>query len=847
MALSPGDKLGPYEILAPIGAGGMGEVYKARDTRLGRDIAIKVSQEKFSERFEREARAVAALNHPHICTLHDVGPDYLVMEYVDGKPIEGPLPLEQALRYAVEICDALDHAHRRGVIHRDLKPSNILVTKSGIKLLDFGLAKMRPAAAPVDATRTMALTGQGQILGTLFYMSPEQLQGQEADARSDLFSAGLVIYEMITGKKAFDGGNPASVIAAILQTEPPSLRELQPVTPQSLDRIVSRCLRKDPEQRWQNARDLMLELGSIAEDPAVPAVRAPTWLPWAVAAIAVVAATAFVLLLPRRVDDVPRHVVTFTLDTPGLREVRHPELSPDGSRIAFTASDENGIRRVYVRALDSSQNQPVAEAAIEMTVRSVAWSPDGRSLLYGSLAGLRRIDLDSGAQRLVVEPFGPQPTRGFTWTSAGMILFNPGFALLSIPEGGGKPVEWPDGGVYPWALPDGRSFLYSPYTGEVRAGDLSARTHRTVAQGDGNAIYAAPGYLLFRQADDLVAQRFDANKLTTDGDPVRVVEKIRFTTVNGYGMFSVSQNSILAYQDGGPNTAVLEWHDRAGQRISAAGPPSTYWAVDLTRDGHIAATRFDSRAGSNDIWTGQAADGPVSRFTTSPLEDSFPAWSYDGRWLAYVNTVSPAQSTFRLCVRESSGGQPERVIYTQQDRIRSPAWSPDGKLILFSDAKNILQVRPDHPGEAPQIWLSTGSRAIMPQFSPDGKWVAYVSDETGLAEIYVRSFADPSAGKWQISINEGSQPRWRGDGQELYYVERHKQIMAVAVKAQGARFLAGKPQPLFPVVMTGSDVARFEYGVAPDGKRFLVQSPTPNDERPIHVVLNWDTIFRNRK
>ena len=446
------------------------------------------------------------------------------------------------------------------------------------------------------------------------------------------------------------------------------------------------------------------------------------------------------------------------------------------------------------------------------------------------------------------EPFGPQPTRGFTWASAGTILFDPDGTIRSIPEDGGKPVELPDTGVYPWALPDGRSFLYTPYPGDIRICNLSTRAHQTVAQGDGNAAYAAPGYLLFRQGDDLVAQRFDLQKLATAGDPVRVVEKISFITVNGYGMFGVSQNGVLAYQDGGPNTAVLEWHDRDGKRISAAGPASTYWTIDLSRDGsRIAATRFDSHAGSNDIWTGGVEDGGVSRFTTSPLDDSFPSWSYDGRWIAYVNAAFPGQGARRLCIREASGGQPEQVICTSQGRIGEPAWSPDGKLILIGDAKgDILQVRPDRPGNPPQAWLS-GSLAKMPQFSPDGKWVAYASNETGRPEIYVRSFANPSAGKWQVSINGGSQPRWRGDGQELYYVEQHKRIMSVAVKAQGDRFLSARPEPLFPVVMSGSDFARFEYAVAPDGKRFLVESPTPDDDRPIHIVLNWDTVFGNRK
>src|ERR1700722_9982408 len=482
MLLSVGHKLGPYEILEAIGAGGMGEVYKARDTRLNRIVAIKVSKEQFSERFEREARAVAALNHPHVCQLHDLGPNYLVMEHVDGEPIEGPLPLDQALRYAVQICDALDHAHRRGIIHRDLKPSNILVTKAGIKLLDFGLAKIQPAPAAGDATRTMALTGQGQILGTLFYMSPEQLQGQEADARSDLFSAGLVLYEMITGKKAFDGKNPASVIAAILQTEPAPLRELQPVAPQSLDRMVRRCLRKDPEQRWQNARDLMLELGSIGDDPAPPVAPARAWLPWTIGAAAILTATAVALLIPRQAAAPPRQIVRFTLDTPGLKRVIGASLSPDGTRVAFMGDDERGTPHLYLRTLDSSRNVLVVDLPLVFNSFSVAaWSPDGRSLLFQGGNGLRRVDLSGGPPQLVFEPFGLEPTRGFSWTSTGTILFNAGglTPIQSIPETGGKPLAWPDEGVWPYALPDGRSFLYTTCTapaGELREGDLSTRS-----------------------------------------------------------------------------------------------------------------------------------------------------------------------------------------------------------------------------------------------------------------------------------------------------------------------------------------------------------------------------------
>ncbi len=850
MSLSAGTKLGPYEILAAIGAGGMGEVYKARDTRLDRIVAVKVSQQQFTDRFEREARAVAALNHPHICTLHDVGPDFLVMEYVEGKPLEGPLPLDQALRYAAEICDALDHAHRRGVIHRDLKPSNILVTKSGIKLLDFGLAKMQPTASADDATRTMALTGQGQILGTLFYMSPEQLQGAEADARSDLFSAGLVLYEMITGRKAFDGKNSASVTAAILQTEPAPLREFQPVAPQSLDRIVRRCLVKDPEQRWQNARDLMLELNAMDEDPIAPAVPARAWLPWTVAAAAILAAIAVAVFIPRHPDGPARQMVRFTLDTPGLKGVQYASLSPDGSRVAFTANDERGTRHLYLRGLDSNRNISVVDPPPgDGSTRQVAWSPDGRSLLYQSQVSLRRIDLSGGVPQLIFEPFGPGPTRGFTWTSTGTILFNAGTEIQSIPEGGGKTAAWPDPGDYPSALPDGRSFLYSPNAGELRVGDLSTRTYRRVAEADGNAEYAAPGYLVFRQGDDLVAQRFDAHKLATQGDPVRVVEKLSFVTVNRYSFFSVSQTGVLAYQDGGPNTHFLAWHDRAGKQLSVAGPASTYWAVDLSHDGtRIAATRFDSRASSDDIWTGDANDGALSRFTTSPLDDTHPAWSFDGRWIVYVNSRVPGVGPSQLCIRESSGGQPEKIIYTSPEEIVTPVWSPDGKLVLFSNAKGgILQVRLDRPGEPAETWLAAGASVAMPQFSPDGKWVAYASIETGRPEIYVRSFTNPGAGKWQISTNEGSEPRWRGDGQELYYVEQHKQLMAVGVKAQGDRFISAKPQPLFPVVMNGSDFARFEYGVAPDGKRFLVQSPKPDDERPVHIVLNWDAVFQSPK
>ena len=560
MPLSAGEKLGPYELLAPIGAGGMGEVYKARDTRLDRIVAVKVSKEDFSERFEREARAAAALNHPHICALYDVGPNYLVMEYVEGAPLQGPLPLLQALKYAGEICEALSEAHSKGVTHRDLKPANILVTKSaGIKLLDFGLARVDSPVRSDDETLTRALTQKGQIVGTLFYMSPEQVQGKETGPASDIFSFGLVLYEMLTGKRAFEGSNAASVIAAILERPAPSVAD---VAPAALDRVLKRCLEKDPENRWGNARDLGAALECVSAVEPTIAVQPPPepvkprmrpWL-WAVAAVFAVAAMALGLIAFDHKNEEPPRVLRMSILPPERTTLPAngvPALSPDGRKLAFVANGP-GKTSLWVRDLDSltARELPGTDGA-----SLPFWSPDGRSLGFFAGAKLKRTDATGGSVLTICDaPNG----RGGTWNQNDVIVFVPGLlgALFRVSAAGGgtaAPLTKLAGGEgahrYPWFLPDGRHFLYTTYggfqtgkfTGRIYVGDLESAERREIGEALSSVAYTAPGYLLFVRETSLLAQPFSLSKLQTTGDPVPVAEHVSYQFVDIRALFTSSQ------------------------------------------------------------------------------------------------------------------------------------------------------------------------------------------------------------------------------------------------------------------------------------------------------------------
>jgi eukaryotic-like serine/threonine-protein kinase len=835
MPLVNGTRLGPYEIVAPLGSGGMGDVYKARDTRLDRIVAIKVSKEAFSERFEREARAVATLNHPHICTLHDVGPDYLVMEYVDGSPLKGPLPLDRALQYGAQICDALDVAHRKGVIHRDLKPANILVTKAGVKLLDFGLARIEPPVAIDEATMTVALTQKGQILGTLHYMSPEQLQGNEAGTTSDIFSFGLVLYEMLTGKRAFDGSSPASVIAAILERPAPSVADVAPL---ALDRTLRRCLEKDPENRWQSARDLKAELEWIATgasvSPAAPSRSRLPALAWTTAAI-LAAASGVALWGPWRTP-LATPDFTFTISpVEGSRFAGGPMISPDGTRLASISVDADGKRAIEVHRLDSGASQKLTGTD---GGGIVSWSADSRHLAFVDGLKLRRIDV-TGGPPTIVSDLSASNTPPFTaWNANGLILFSGRDGLYTVPGSGGTPLKvTSDLDASPQFLPDGRHFLYwrtsqSTQIGTVYAGSIDSEPEQNklvVLSGTSAAVFARDArgreYLLFAREDALMAQPFDSRALKPAGDAFLVTPQVGM--MGPVPSVSVSNNGVLAYttDTGGGGAAVqLAWFGRTGKRLGNVGPFGSYREFSLSPDeSRVAVARTDRDLTDIFVMDANAAGNP-GRFTFDPAPDRSPVWSPDGKHIVYVRQ---ALGLFEKPVAEAA---PERRLI---ERAGFPMdWSRDGRTIVYSLGGDLMLLTDGKPSR----FRETEFVEEQAHLSPDGKWMAYTSNNSRrVFDVYVESV--PATGAiWQVS-DGGFQPRWSRDGRELFY-NRYDDAKLMAVPVKSSTTLSfGTPVELFSVPTVGTGRG---YSVAGNGQRFLI--PTPGAEgppAPITVTTNW--------
>jgi Tol biopolymer transport system component/predicted Ser/Thr protein kinase len=872
MPLAAGTRLGPYEIVAPIGKGGMGEVWKAGDTRLGRDVAIKISDEQFSERFEREARAVAALNHPNICHLYDAGPNYLVMEYIEGTPLKGPLPVEKAVEYSGQILDALDAAHRKSITHRDLKPANILVTKQGIKLLDFGLAKQAVRLGEDEPTK--ALTDQGQILGTLHYMSPEQLQGKDADPRSDLFSFGCVLYEMLSGKRAFEGQSSASVIAAILERPAPSIANL---APPAMDRLLRRCLAKDPDDRWQTARDLEFELRGIYESGSRPNVLANgitgrkglltnVRLAWSVAAflsvglIAALALGAFVYLR-RAPQDVPaiRFLVSppgnlagFGTTTPGT--TAPVAVSPDGRRIAFVAANNEGKFVLWVRSLDTLA--PLALAATE-GASSPFWSPDSRFLGFFAGGKLKKIDISGGPPLTLCDASN---SRGATWSRDGVIIFNPAnqSALQKVDASGGAPsavtVLTPGETAHmrPSFLPDGRHFLYRAVKGggggPVYVASLDSSERKLLLNADSQNVLYSRGHLLFLRETTLMAQPFAPQRLALTGDAIPVAEQIQTMGTNPpYGVFSVSENGVLAYQSGLAAAGnQLMWFDRTGNRLDVLGDPAQYGNLELSPDGKRASISLPEPGKGRDIWLFDIARGLRTRFTFDPAEASSSIWSPDGSHIVFN---SRRKGHLDLYQKASNGSGTEELLLENNFDKYPNSWSPDGRYILYSsnEAGNIaagydLFVLPLSGDRKPIPFLNTKFDEAPGRFSPDGRWIAYNSNESGKFEVYVSPFPATGA-KWQVSAGGGDWPRWRRDGMEIFYVSHDYKLMSAAVNGKGASFEPGSVKPLFQtrVALVGG----YEYDVSADGQRLLINTvPEQTASAPITVVLNWDTGFR---
>ena len=746
MPLSAGHKLGPYEIVAPLGAGGMGEVWKARDERLGRTVAIKVSSGKFSQRFEREARAVAALNHPHICALYDVGPDYLVMEYVEGSEAKGPLPLAQALQYAVQLASALEAAHASGITHRDLKPANILLTKSGVKVLDFGLAKMEKATpAGREETLTQGLTQQGSIIGTLQYMAPEQLQGKTVDARADIFSFGCVVYEMLTCKRAFDGENAASVIAAILERPAPSLSG---VAPAAVDWILRLCLAKNPDDRWQSAHDIKATLEQIIQTGAeAKADRRPrrtasfAWIAGGVfAAVAVAASIVYF-----RHGSAPSLEMRLDVVTPPTSAPGSFALSPDGRRIVYAATVE-GVSRLWVRPLDSTTAEPLSgtEGAL-----NPFWSPDSRSVGFLSGFEIKRVDFGAGQPRRLTDATSPLATQG-TWSAEGSILFSSGSTPLSrVPDSGGRAVvatKLENGEIahrVPRFLPGGRRFLFLADGMEPAIclgwldGNLPRRITTIASGSDSPAEYLAPGWLIRVRQNALVAQRFDMDREQLRGDVVTLAPAVSVDPDSQAGSFSVSASGTIAWRAGEGIRRELTWYNRAGERVGFfKSDDPLLLNPELSPDGkRVAITR--GREDVADIWILEA--NHASRFTFDPADDRIAIWSPDGARVVFGSNRKGHMSLYQ---KTTDGVGAEEVLLQVPEDIVPVSWSPDGRFILYKTFQNggDLMVLPLSGDRKAFPFLNSRSNEEQGAFAPDGKWVAYTSNETGRPEVYVRPF-----------------------------------------------------------------------------------------------------------
>ncbi|MCL5742856.1 MAG: serine/threonine-protein kinase, partial [Acidobacteria bacterium] len=866
-----GEKLGRYELLAPIGAGGMGEVWQARDTRLDRTVAIKHSAQRFSDRFEREAHAIAALNHPHICTLYDVGPDYLVMEFVEGKPLRGPLPLQQALELGAQIADALRCAHSKGIVHRDLKPGNVLLTKSGVKLLDFGLAKIQAQTAATDTTVTTAqpLTEGNAILGTLQYMSPEQLEGKPADARSDIFALGLMLYELVCGKPAFHAQSQASLIAAILKAEPAPLGSLQPVTPPALDRVVRKCLDKDPDRRWQSAADLRDELLWVAQSGAAAPLGESHGKPsrrvmvWAVIVLVVLTAAGYVTAdLIRTPPSQPavRAVITLPPEAPLAVGSPRPAiaLSPDGTQLVYVA-DRAGKTQLYLRHLDRSEPAPMAGTE---GASGPFWAPDGQSVSYfDPHLRLKKISAQGGAPVTLSEM--TPVSRGGTWGPDNIIVVatdpNGGLFRISgagsgeanrVPTTDRSPTErrmelwhpWfrsgrlttPDektgegGHGWPEFLPGGKSILFTLdigaglENGRIAALSLATKQWKTLVEGGSTPRYSPGGHLVFARSGTLLAAAFDAGSLALTGPPVPVVENV-WTENTGAAHFSVSQNGTLVYATGNvaATTEAVVWVDRNGNAQQLLEGRYGYFNPALSPDDRRLAISIAERSNS-DLWVTDVARRAPARLTFHPEEDVSPVWSPDGKRIAFASEMS-GPGPVLAWVPANAGSAAEQLIKPAEYWQFPSSWSPDGRLLAYTECLHPprngmdIWILPLDGDRKPRLFLGTEFDESEAMFSPDGRWIAYVSDESGQPEVYVRPYPGPG-GKWKVSSGGGTEPDWTRSGRELVYRNGYR-MMAVAVRA-GPQFDAGQPYVLFEGPYEQVWPPGRTYAVTRDGERF---------------------------
>ena len=888
MDLSKGTRLGPYEIVGLIGKGGMGEVYRAEDTRLNRTVAIKVLSEadpQRQERFKREAKAVSSLNHPHICTLHDVGEDhgthFLVMEYLAGETLtqrlqKGRLPLNQSLQFAIEIADALEKAHRQGVVHRDLKPGNIMITKSGVKLLDFGLAKLTDPAVPSSMlsalpTRHSAtpFTQEGTILGTLQYMAPEQLEGAETDARADIFAFGTVLYEMVTGTKAFAGKSQASLIGAIMHSDPKSILELEQSTPTALDHIVKRCLAKDPDDRWQSAGDLRHELMWIAQGErpgrAVPATLSPSvvrstraalWiLPGIIAGGLVGGLVTWKAAPSGELPQRPLRQFAITPATPLLTNAGSLlGLSPSGDTLIYTGFPQSGGRQLYRHSMDQVDDVAIPGTDWGDTTtagQSAApfFSPDGKWVAFQSRGSLKKVLLAGGPVSTVAQ----RGYRGGSWGDDDVIVLGTAFrgGLLRVNAKGGEPTQMlapkPDEGmfVYPQILPGGDAVLFTVseerLTGHLEILMTKTGERRRLLDGFGGRVVPS-GHLVFFRAGSIWAVRFDSRRLVTVGEPVPVVERVR-SEIEGYFQFTVSDDGTLAYipDPGAAVDRTLVWVDQKGQEQPTKASPATYAWARVSPDGRQVAVQLGN-AESSDIGVVDLETGFLTRLTNRAGMDAYPLWTRDGQRIVFASDRTG--SIELLSMAPDGTGEIKRLAAFKDALVIQPqGWSEDGTQLVFlfitRGNVDVWRVRADGQSQ-PEPLLNSDGVEQTPGISPNGKWIAYSSNETGRDEIFVQRF--PELGlKRRISTDGGMDPMWSPDGRKLYYHASPPTKMMVVSTNPDTGAKVGEAQVLFERQYFRPVPGTRTHSISKDGTRLLmIKSAKPSTAADrIHIMVNW--------
>ncbi len=880
MALTAGTKLGPYEIQSPLGAGGMGEVYHARDTRLGREVAVKIlpshlsSNPEAKQRFEREARTISSLNHPHICHLYDIGSqggtDFLVMEFLEGETLadrlrSGPMPTEELLKIAIEVVEALAEAHRAGIVHRDLKPGNIMLPKSGAKLMDFGLAKPTLPGVPgsrsaplLSAAQTMSgpnpaspLTTAGSIVGTIQYMSPEQIEGREADAASDIFAFGAVMYEMATGRRAFEGKSQITVASAILEKYPEPISAVKPLVPAALDRLVATCLAKERDARFQSAHDLALQLKAIAQAPQTPIAATekprPTkraWLLPAVAAVLLIAAG--LLFYASQRASAPTISVHALIPPPAGTAFRPTGLdagpvvvSPDGKTLAFSAVDEKGVTNLWLRALDGEQAMmlPGTEDATYPF-----WSPDNRYIAFVADQKLKKIAVSGGEPQTITD----HVFVASGWSADGTILLRKDtlgpIYRVSASGGDATPVgtlakdEYADD--WPSFLPDGKHILYTGLRlgipNLIKVGTLDKADQSGIVVTEGSAAQVAAGHLLFIRGGKLLAQPFDLATFKLSGDP---------QTLGEAETFSVSTNGVLAYHESSA-ASELKVFDRNGNVISTPGPMALYGRPRFSPDGKfINVTIRDPKTGNRDIWIYPTAGGQPTRVTFGP-NDFYAAWSPDGKEIAYTVVEG---SKFSLRRRSLDGSKPEETVFEGDDYLSGYVqdWSPDGRYLSLD-----LRSRKDG------IWANwilplTGDRKLFRppaaitsalqfdgHFSPDGRWISYFSYESGRPEVYVVPFLANGI-KYEVTTNGGWLSRFAGN--EFLFVTMGNRLMAGRVVTQPS-FRVEDIHPLFQLDLP--NFAGVHLDVTRDGQRFVVLTADRAKSSSITLLTNWTAALK---